>query len=114
MSPLRRLFEALHQPVSPEMKELLSRRWRELPEQLQTPNQVLGRQLVHCGYTLGASYCSLGCTHCYLPRNANRTPLPSLEEMKVQRDTPPRGLKYACICHVYHDYRFYVRASDEF
>ena len=45
MSPLRRLFEALHQPVSPEMKELLSRRWRELPEQLQTPNQVLGRQL---------------------------------------------------------------------
>ena len=92
MSPLRRLFEALHQPVSPEMKELLSRRWRELPEQLQTPNQVLGRQLVHCGYTLGASYCSLGCTHCYLPRNANRTPLPSLEEMKEQIEANRRLL----------------------
>lgn len=92
MSILRRLLQSLLQPVSPEMQALLSRRWKELPEHLRTRNQVLGRQLVHCGYTLGASYCSLGCTHCYLPRNANRTPLPSLEEMKEQIEANRRLL----------------------
>lgn len=66
------------------METLLGQRWQELPESLKVPHQTLGRQLVHCGYTMGPSYCSFGCTHCYLPANANRTPLPTLEQMKVQ------------------------------
>lgn len=86
------ILRALLHPVSAEMKDLLSRRWQELPDHLQTDRQVLGRQLVHCGYTLGASYCALGCTHCYLPSNANRAPLPSLEEMKEQIDANRRLL----------------------
>lgn len=84
------LLSALSEPVSSEMRDLLSARWNALPPELRTDRQVLGRNLVHCGYTLGASYCSFGCTHCYLPANANRTPLPSLAEMKAQIDANRR------------------------
>ena len=77
-------------PVSQEMKTLLQARWQSLPDDLRTDWQVAGRHLVHCGYTLGAAYCSLGCTHCYLPKNANQVPIPSLEEMKAQVDANRR------------------------
>ena len=46
----------------------------------------MGRQMVHCGFTMGAPYYSFGCTHCYLPSNANRVPIPSFDEMKAQID----------------------------
>ena len=51
---------------------------------LRTSNQISGRHMTHCGFTLGASYCSFHCTHCYLPKNANQVPLPSLVQMKEQ------------------------------
>ncbi len=73
-----------------EKRTLLAAKWAELPPELQTDWQVVGRQLTHCGYTMGAAYCSFGCTHCYLPRNANKTPLPSLAEMKEQIDANRR------------------------
>jgi hypothetical protein len=85
-----RAFALLRQPVGDEKKALLAARWEELPEELKTPWQVVGRQLVHCGYTMGAAYCSFGCTHCYLPANANRAPLPTLQEMKQQIDANRR------------------------
>ena len=86
----RRALWRLRQPIAAEKKALLARRWAELPDDLRTDWQILGRQIVHCGYTLGAAYCSFGCTHCYLPRNANRAPLPSLTEMKEQIDANAR------------------------
>lgn len=85
---LRRLFE----PVDGDKRRLLAERWSELPADLRAPNQVVGRQLTHCGYTMGAAYCSFGCTHCYLPRNANSAPLPSLDEMREQIDANHRLL----------------------
>ncbi len=86
LATLARSVSLLVTPVSREKRALHERRFRELPAELQVPWQVVGQQLVHCGYTLGAPYCSFGCTHCYLPRNANRAPLPSLAEMKAQVD----------------------------
>ena len=96
LSTPKRAISALIEPISGEKRELLARRWQTLAPELQTDWQVAGRQIVHCSYTLGPSYCSFGCSHCYLPANANRTPLPSLEEMKRQidanrRDQGPRG-----------------------
>ncbi len=57
---------------------------------MRTPNQISGRHLTHCGFTTGASYCSFHCTHCYLPKNANEVPIPSLEQMKEQIDVNRR------------------------
>jgi len=68
----------------------LKQRWDSLPAELQLPNQISGRHLTHCGFILGASYCSFHCTHCYLPKNANRIPIPSLGEVKEQIDANRR------------------------
>lgn len=90
MATTARLISIFRQPIEPEKRRLLNRRWSELPDDLRTDWQALGRQIVHCGYTMGAAYCSFGCTHCYLPRNANRAPLPTLAEMKAQIDANHR------------------------
>ena len=81
-SPWRARWNAFRHPLDREKVEVLARRWAELPAELKTPNQISGRHLTHCGFTLGASYCSFHCTHCYLPKNANDVPIPSLAEMK--------------------------------
>ncbi len=65
---------------------MLRDRWNTLPPELQTNNQISGRHLTHCGFILGASYCSFHCTHCYLPKNANEVPIPSLADVKEQID----------------------------
>ena len=87
---MRKLISLLKEPISAEKRDLLRARWQELPAELQVEWQVVGKHHVHCGYTLGPSYCSFGCTHCYLPSNANRVPLPSLAEMKAQVDANRR------------------------
>ncbi len=89
---IRDWMSILKEPIPAEMRGLLADRWTELPEALRTPWQVVGRHHVHCGYTLGPSFCSFGCTHCYLPKNANRVPLPSFEEMRAQIDANRRLL----------------------
>lgn len=89
-SKWRARWDAFRQPVHPEKAEILRERWASLPAELQTPNQISGRHLTHCGFTLGASYCSFHCTHCYLPKNANDVPLPSLAQMKEQIDANRR------------------------
>ena len=72
--------------TNPETKSLLADRWERLPEDLKLDNQMVGRYWAQCGFTMGPAYCSFGCSHCYLPGNANRVPMPSLEEMKAQVD----------------------------
>ena len=90
MSRLRKYLSILKEPISSERRLLLKERWDALPSDLKTEQQVVGQQLVHCGYTMGASYCSFSCTHCYLPKNANRVPIPTLDEMKAQIDANRR------------------------
>ncbi len=87
---IRRVLSLFREPVSAEKRRLLADRWHGLPRELQTDWQILGKQMVQCGYTMGPANCSFGCTHCYLPRNANRTPIPSLREMKQQIDANRR------------------------
>ena len=89
---LSKVASILREPIPREMRALLAARWQELPEDLRTDWQVVGKHHVHCGYTLGPAYCSFGCTHCYLPKNANQAPLPSLVEMKEQIDANRRLL----------------------
>ncbi len=76
--------QALFNPLPKEKKQLLMERWQSLPVELQQTNQIVGKHWVQCGYTLGPSYCSFGCSHCYLPKGANRQALVPLSEMKEQ------------------------------
>lgn len=89
-SKWRSRWEAFRHPVDPEKAAILRERWEELPPALRTDQQISGRHLTHCGFTLGASYCSFHCTHCYLPKNANEVPIPSLAQMKEQIDANRR------------------------
>src|ERR1051325_10429236 len=89
-SKWRERWKAFRQPIAEDKAAVLRRRWKELPAELRTPNQISGRHLTHCGFTLGASYCSFHCTHCYLPKNANQVPIPSLAQMKEQIDANRR------------------------
>ena len=82
----RARWQAFRHPIAGEKADLLRARWASLPAELRTPNQISGRHLTHCGFTTGASYCSFHCTHCYLPKNANQVPIPSLAQMKEQID----------------------------
>src|SRR5678815_3025809 len=86
----RARLNAFLQPIDPERRRVLDERWASLPIELRTPNQISGRHLTHCGFILGPSYCSFHCTHCYLPKNANEVPIPSLEEIKEQIDANRR------------------------
>ncbi len=86
----RARWRAFCHPIDPERAELLRSRWASLPQELKTSNQLSGRHLTHCGFITGASYCSFRCTHCYLPSNANRVPIPSLAEVKEQIDANRR------------------------
>ena len=86
----RARWNAFRHPIAGEKTDLLRTRWASLPAELRTPNQISGRHLTHCGFTTGASYCSFHCTHCYLPKNANQVPIPSLAQMKEQIDANRR------------------------
>ncbi len=86
----RQRWHAFRNPIVEEKARVLRERWDSLPVELQTNNQISGRHLTHCGFTLGASYCSFHCTHCYLPKNANSIPIPSLAQVKEQIDANRR------------------------
>jgi hypothetical protein len=86
----RARWSAFRRPIDEEKLRVLRERWESLPVELRTNNQISGRHLTHCGFTLGASYCSFHCTHCYLPKNANEIPIPSLEQVKEQIDANRR------------------------
>jgi hypothetical protein len=86
----RARWKAFRHPIAEEKARVLKERWESLPPELRTNNQISGRHLTHCGFTLGASYCSFHCTHCYLPKNANEIPIPSLAQVKEQIDANRR------------------------
>ena len=73
-------------PISVGTRELLDQRWQQLPENLRTPRQVVGQHWVQCGFITGPSYCSFGCTHCYLPKDANHQKQPEIGQIKEQLD----------------------------
>ncbi len=83
-------LRAFLRPIDPEKQRILHERWAALPAELRTDNQISGRHLTHCGFILGASYCSFHCTHCYLPKNANEVPIPALADVKEQIDANRR------------------------
>src|SRR5438874_10691380 len=82
----RARWNAFRRPIAEEKARVLKERWESLPLELRTNNQISGRHLTHCGFTLGASYCSFHCTHCYLPKNGNEIPIPSIAQVKEQTD----------------------------
>ena len=49
----RARWQAFRNPISGEKAEILRARWDSLPPELQTPNQISGRHLTHCGFILG-------------------------------------------------------------
>lgn len=70
------------------MRELLRRRWEELPASVRTPNQLAGVGGVACGATHGIhERCNFACTSCYLSDVANRTPSLPFEEVRAQLET---------------------------
>lgn len=69
---LRSLWRAT-EPVPYEALHALDRRWRELPEHVKTPEQVIGRHAIGCEGTHGVfPKCNLTCTPCYHSADANK------------------------------------------
>ena len=80
-------FESLLRPIPPERTARNAARYRELPEDLKTPNQVLGMAHHSCGATHGVmERCDLACTSCYLGEEANATEPLEAEEVRGQLD----------------------------
>lgn len=70
-----------------EVSALLDAKWRELPEDLHFPTQLLGQTVTACGATHHVmERCNFSCTCCYLSPDANKTePLP-FSEVQEQLD----------------------------
>ena len=85
---LRRWLGFLANPLNQGRSEALQRRWRELPEDLRTTDQSIGRWMPGCGATHGIhERCNFGCTACYLGKDANRQPPMPFAEVKRQLET---------------------------
>jgi hypothetical protein len=68
-----RSFAAATRPVHADTETALAARWRELPDHVKTPDQLLGRRTLGCEGTHGVfPRCNLACTPCYHAREANR------------------------------------------
>jgi hypothetical protein len=68
-----RRLEAATRPVAPDLVTALQRRWQELPEEVRTSAQLLGRRTTGCEGTHGVfPRCNLACTPCYHGAEANR------------------------------------------
>ncbi|MEM9294016.1 MAG: hypothetical protein AAGD01_20215 [Acidobacteriota bacterium] len=84
---IRRWVQALQHPISRERRALNRARLDDLPEHLQTPQQVLGRGHHSCGATHGVlERCNLACTSCYLTKIANAVPPLPKHEVYRQLD----------------------------
>ncbi len=71
-----RSLERRTRPVDPDVATALAARWEELPEQVRTRAQMLGRKFTGCEATHGVfPSCNFGCRPCYLPANANAVPV---------------------------------------
>lgn len=64
--------ERASRPVDGQTQAALAARWAELPVQVRTPAQMLGRKLTGCEGTHGVfPACDFGCRPCYHAANAN-------------------------------------------
>ena len=67
-----RHLERVTRPVDPETRDVLDRRWDELPEGARTTAQTLGRAGSGCEGTHGVfPRCNFSCRPCYHSREAN-------------------------------------------
>ncbi len=70
---LVRRWERATRPIDPETRRVLAHRWSELPPQIRTPAQMIGRNSVGCEGTHGVfPRCNLTCTPCYHSQDANK------------------------------------------
>ena len=68
-----RAFEVATRPLAPETERALERRWRDLPEAVRTPAQLLGRRSTGCEGTHGVfPRCNFACFPCYHSKDANQ------------------------------------------
>lgn len=68
-----REWELETRPIHPASRAALERRWAELSEHVQTPNQLLGRSAIGCEGTHGVfPKCDLTCSPCYHSADANK------------------------------------------
>lgn len=66
-------LERRTQPVDPEVRAALDRRWAELPDHVRTPAQLMGQKLTGCEGTHGVfPACDFACKPCYHSADANR------------------------------------------
>lgn len=90
---LRRAWQLLRTPVSPDTKAGLARAWDSLDPRFRTANQMFGRHEEGCGATIGVMpKCDFACRGCYLGADANRTPALPVADVKAQLDVLRRHL----------------------
>lgn len=66
-------IELASRPFDPETEQALGRRWRELPEAVRTPAQLLGQRSSGCEGTHGVfPRCNFACYPCYHSKDANQ------------------------------------------
>ncbi len=66
-------WELSTRPIHPESRLAMQRRWSELPGEVQTDNQLLGRSAIGCEGTHGVfPKCNLTCSPCYHSADANK------------------------------------------
>jgi hypothetical protein len=60
-------------PLSAEASDALAKRWRELPDHVRTPAQIVGRRSLGCEGTHGVfPQCDFACKPCYHSTDANK------------------------------------------
>lgn len=66
-------WELATRPIHPESRLAMQRRWEDLPAEVQTRNQLLGRSAIGCEGTHGVfPKCNLTCSPCYHSADANK------------------------------------------
>lgn len=82
-----RVWDAFVRPERPEERNAVRRVWDDLPPEVQTEDQLLGRHSAGCAATYGTmEACNFYCTACYLADEANHTPPLPFAEVKAQLD----------------------------
>lgn len=85
---VKKILRLLTHPVEQETRKVLKEKWEELPHELQTPQQIYGRNEEGCGATIGVMpRCNFSCQGCYLGSSANKTPFASIDSIKEQLKT---------------------------
>ncbi|MDP3209828.1 MAG: hypothetical protein Q8M65_11825, partial [Rhodoglobus sp.] len=66
-------WELATRPIHPESRLVMQQRWADLPAEVQTDNQLLGRSAIGCEGTHGVfPKCNLTCSPCYHSADSNK------------------------------------------